>query len=100
MANTQLEYHRLAIQEARNAKQWYDRASESAGRRFEQSVRQALDQIAEAPERWPANPDGTQFRRLPHFPYLIIYRRLENDRVRVIAISHSRRRPGYWSRRK
>jgi toxin ParE1/3/4 len=32
------------------------------------------------------------------FPYTVIYRRLGDD-VRVLAVAHQRRRPGYWARR-
>ncbi len=32
------------------------------------------------------------------FPYTVIYRRLGDD-VRVLAVAHQRRRPGYWAHR-
>ena len=100
MANAQLEYHRLVIIEVRKAKRWYERRSSTAGIRFEEAVRQGLSEIAENPDHWPMNPDGTRFRRLTRFPYLIIYRQLGPQRVRIIAVVHGRRRHGFWSRRK
>jgi len=36
------------------------------------------------------------FRR---FPYTIIYQVLE-DELRILAVAHHRRRPGYWAERK
>jgi toxin ParE1/3/4 len=39
------------------------------------------------------------FYRLNRFPYLIYYEIMPN-RVRVVAIAHKRRRPGYWRNRK
>jgi len=40
-------------------------------------------------------------RRLPlrRFPYSVIYR-IKGEELRVIALAHQRRRPGYWSGRK
>ncbi len=40
------------------------------------------------------------FRRhlLPKFPYSIIYA-IEPDHIRIIAVAHSKRKPGYWSAR-
>ena len=39
---------------------------------------------------------GTRRRYLLHrFPYSIIYQ-ISTDELRVIAVAHQRRRPGYW----
>lgn len=35
---------------------------------------------------------------LRRFPYTIIYRTLA-DELRVLAVAHQKRRPGYWSKR-
>jgi toxin ParE1/3/4 len=46
-------------------------------------------------------PWRARTRRFPlrRFPYSLIYR-IEGDELRVIALAHQRRRPGYWSTRK
>ena len=54
-----------------------------------------------------ANPQLGQrisknYRRLllPRFPYMLIYRiEQETDLIRIIAVCHQRRRPGYWTNR-
>jgi len=53
-----------------------------------------------------ANPKvGAVFRGarrryvLRRFPYSIIYQ-VKSDDIRVIAVAHQRRRPGYWAGRK
>jgi toxin ParE1/3/4 len=53
-----------------------------------------------------ANPEsGVIFRGawrryfLRRFPFSVIYQ-ITSEEVRVIAIAHQRRRPGYWARRK
>ncbi len=35
---------------------------------------------------------------LRRFPYSIVYRALEAE-VRILAIAHQRRRPGFWNKR-
>jgi toxin ParE1/3/4 len=40
-----------------------------------------------------------RFHRTRTFPYVIYYMELE-DHVRVMAIAHEKRWPGYWMRRK
>jgi plasmid stabilization system protein ParE len=100
MADIQIEYHRLAIKEGKAAKDWYEERSPRSAEKLEKMIRQAIAEIQADPDLWPLNPDGTRFRRVKGYPHLIIYRRLTDERVRIIAIAHSRRRPGYWSRQK
>ena len=38
---------------------------------------------------------GTRILALHNFPYSLIYR-IQGDEIRVIAIAHHSRRPGYW----
>lgn len=44
---------------------------------------------------------GRSFRRFPlrRFPFALIYR-VDGDRLRIMAVAHRRRRPGYWGERK
>ena len=41
----------------------------------------------------------TRMLPLHKFPYSLIYR-LEDDTVRIIAVAHYSRRPGYWAGRR
>lgn len=45
-------------------------------------------------------PLGTGCRRFPlrRFPFALIYR-IDGDLLRILAVAHRRRRPGYWSQR-
>jgi len=63
---------------------------------FVDAIDSALYAIAEAPSRYPRWRGG-QYRQLkvPRFPYLVIYV-VRRTRVDVIAVAHTRRRPGYW----
>ena len=43
---------------------------------------------------------GTQRRYvLPRFPYGVFYQ-VTSDEIRIVAVAHQRRRPGYWASRK
>jgi plasmid stabilization system protein ParE len=44
---------------------------------------------------------GGPFRRFAsrRFPFALIYR-IDGDRLRILAVAHRRRHPGYWSERK
>ena len=45
-------------------------------------------------------PIGKGYRRFPlrRFPFSLIYR-IAGDQLRILAVAHRRRRPGYWSQR-
>lgn len=83
-----------ARNEARAASDWYREQNPYAAERFEGTLRTALADICEAPQRWPAWR-ATQNRRyiVLHFPYSIIYRLSDDDRVLVVAVLHHSRDP-------
>lgn len=58
----------------------------------------AVNSIVEAPERWPALENGRRRYVMRRFPFVIWYRIRETD-IRVLAIANARRRPGYWHNR-
>lgn len=88
-----------AMEEARAARLWYSERSVQAGEWFIGALDEAIEAIAVAPLRWPGHVHDTRRYRLRQFPYLIVYRILDDDRVQVVACHHGRRRPGYWKAR-
>src|SRR4051812_12772924 len=99
MPSATVTFHRLAAQEFRQARSWYARRSRAAAHRFIQAMDAALEQLADDPERWPLYDDRHRWVKTKKFPYLLIYRRTGEDRLTVVAVAHTRRRPGYWKRR-
>ncbi len=89
-----------ARRELRAAARWYERQESGLGERFLAAIAEVVDRIAEHPGLFPRWRDDRPFRRavVDRFPYLVFYVDLD-DRVRVLAIAHARRRPGYWLRR-
>ena len=93
-----LQFHPAAVFEAGAAFQWYQERSDEAARAFLAELDRAIAQIEEAPGRWPSYLDEIRRFVLRRFPYAVVYREGE-EVVRVIAVTHARRRPGYWQGR-
>lgn len=93
-----IEFHPSAIEEAREARQWYLARSERAAVRFMQSLDEAITRVSENPNRYPIYKFGTRRVLLRGFP-IILYFRERGDTIQVIAVAHAKRRPGYWRSR-
>jgi toxin ParE1/3/4 len=98
MARRVVDLHPEAIVEGREARNWYRERSHDVEERFRVALRRAIREVREAPERWPPDEDGLRSCRVPGFPYRLIYW-TEGDHSLVVAIAHSKRRPGYWKER-
>ena len=94
-----LVFHRLAVEEARNAEDWYSARSLRAAARLRAAVNAAAERIVADPESH-ALVVG-QFRQVPvkGFPFALIYRCLSATDIVVVAVAHTSRRPHYWRRR-
>jgi plasmid stabilization system protein ParE len=99
MIPSEIDVHPAAVREARKAYRWYLRRSAAAAHRFQAAFEAALEQIAQAPDRWPLYVHGTRYRLLRRFRFILVYRR-HGDRLQIVAVAHGSRRPGYWKRRK
>jgi len=93
-----IEFHPLAIAEARAARRRYAKKSLAVADRFMSELDRAIERATSAPERWPSYFLGTRVIRLRRFPHLFVYRETTTS-VQVVAIAHSARRPGYWRKR-
>jgi toxin ParE1/3/4 len=80
--------------------QWYAERSKQAAEGFEGAFAQALEAIKANPERYPSCNDGRHcFYLLKRYPFQLIYRKVEEGKWLIIAVAHTNRKPGYWSRR-
>ena len=77
---------------------WYRTRSESAEAGFLREVDHALQQVTDAPNQWPQYLAGTRRYVFPTYPYSLVYF-VEDDVIKVVAIAHDKRRPGYWRKR-
>ena len=86
--------------EYRDAGRWYEARVAGLGIEFFDEVDATLRQVVAFPHtgsRVPRMPHDLPVRRLAvkRFPYHVIYCETV-EAVRVLAISHDRRRPDYW----
>ena len=88
-----------ATKDYEDACTWYYERSERAAERFEEAVERALDDVVEAPERWPFCDRRHRQHLMRKYPYSIVYR-LVDDTVVIVAVAHASRRFGYWKRRR
>jgi len=80
-----------AEEEARAAVLWYRERSERAAAAFES----AIERIGESPVTYPVADGELRRLLLDRFPYGILYA-IGTSSVRVIAVAHLHRKPGYW----
>jgi toxin ParE1/3/4 len=93
-------FHLGASAEYLRARRRYAKqGGERLAQRFVDEVDQAVERIAESPERWPIFRVRYHWVRLHRFPYLLYYQVLDDVTILVLAVAHASRRPGYWLRR-
>lgn len=100
--NPNVRFEDEANVEYRLAGRWYEDRRERLGLEFFDAVDATIHQIATMPRagaplsRMP--PDLPVRRRaVIRFPYHVVY--LETTPIRILAIAHDRRKPGYWASR-
>lgn len=79
---------------------WYDDREFGLGGRFADAVRAAVDAAVEDPDAWAVRPDWerqplVRSKSVTGFPYRVVYF-VNEDLLTVVAVAHSKRRPGYW----
>jgi len=91
-------FHPEALAEFEASADFYSERQTGLEFRFIDAVQSAVRRISDSPERWRIF-DGEIRRVLVHvFPYAVLYS-IEPDRIYIIAIMHSSRKPGYWKTR-
>ncbi len=98
MTRPDLDFLAEAVDEARVAREWYAVRSAAAASRFDAELERALEEILDAPDRWPIYDEGVWHFLLRRFPYMIVYREVGTS-VQIVAVAHCKRKPGYWKGR-
>ena len=89
-----------ALDELSEAASWYEARSEGLGSELLDEVEEVLPRIGALPESFPRLldvPEDLEIRRalLPRFPYALVFISTGVE-IQVIAVAHTKRRPGYW----
>lgn len=77
---------------------WYFHESPQAADGFYEELIPALDRISKHASLFPSYLHGTQRLVLSHYPFYVVFRERLQD-IQIVAVAHSKRRPGYWARR-
>jgi hypothetical protein len=79
---------------------WYDTRRHGLGSELLDEVEATLPLIGRRPRSFPwlqGMDPGLEIRRalLVRFPYALVFL-VKDEEVRVLAVAHAKRRPGYW----
>lgn len=88
-------FHEVAEAELAEAARYYEARSRGLGKQFLAKVRGEIDTIRRFPEAAPLVRGSLRCKPVRGFPYSLIFA-LEADDIRIYAVKHHRRRPGYW----
>jgi hypothetical protein len=87
-----------ALEEFRNAGRWYRARNPIVASEFRSVASAAVREIVQAPQRNAKYLYGTRRLIMQRFPFSVVY--LDDpDMITMIAVAHSKRKPGYWKDR-
>jgi toxin ParE1/3/4 len=83
---------------------WYESQRPGLGIELLDAIEDAVGRLVESPSSFPldssvASELGARRCSLRRFPYSLVFIELP-DQLRVLAVAHKRRRPGYWRGRR
>ena len=90
-----VEYHPAIEGELRGIIEYYNACSKGLGNAFLDEFEKQILRIAAMPTRWIIVEGDIRRSLMRRFPYIIYFRVLESDTIRVTVIKHQRRRPEY-----
>ena len=96
-----LRLHRLAVAEIDHEVDYYESRQTGLGAELEDELDDAFSMILRfphAPAQWRDRPDRRVYV-LDRFPFTIPYQ-VGDEEIVILALAHTSRRPGYWSRRR
>jgi plasmid stabilization system protein ParE len=88
-------FHPAAETELRAIATFYEGRMAGLGKEFVSEVDRVRRLIADYPALGAAYDPVHRHVRLRRFPFALIYR-LDDPLITIVAIAHTRKRPGYW----
>lgn len=89
-------FHPLAEQELVDAVTYYEEQRVGLGLEYLEEVEHTVSFLRRYPEAGSKVRGSVRRLTLPKFSYSLLYRTLENDQIRILAVAHHKRRPQYW----
>ena len=88
-------FHPAAREELLAAIAYYNSIEPELGMAFLEEIEAAIALAGNFPDLWMELGDGVRRCLVRRFPYAVLYTR-ESDRLYILAIMHTKRKPGYW----
>lgn len=95
-----IEYHPAIEGELREIQSYYEDRSLGLGSQFVDEFERQVLALAATPERWMVVTADIRRCLMRRFPYIIYFRRIDADRIRVTVVKHQRRHPKFGRDRK
>jgi plasmid stabilization system protein ParE len=86
---------RTAVDEARDARLYYDARKTGLGARFVRELAATVTRVRELPLAWPEVDPPVRRALVNRFPYLLHYA-VESDTILIVGVYHAKRRPISW----
>lgn len=96
--NAAVTFHEDARAEFDEAANFYNMEGAGLGVAFVHEVERAVARVCECPASRPVLRGRVRTMRVHRFPCAVLYCAID-ERIRVLAVAHDRRRPFYWSGR-
>jgi len=93
-------FHEDADSEIYEAALYYEEKAADLGLLFLDEIEKAILRILANPMAYPSVGDEVRQAIVSRFPYSILYVIESDEHLRVIAVAHQKRRPGYWNVRR
>jgi len=94
-----ITFHEEAGSEVYQAALYYEDRAPNLGLAFLDEIEKASQRILDNPMAYQSVGDEVRKAPVARFPYNVLYAIEPDERIRVIAVAHQKRRPGYWRKR-
>jgi toxin ParE1/3/4 len=88
-------FHPAAEIELRATAKFYEDRMATLGNEFVDEVERICSLIADYPKLGATFDPVHRTVRLRRFPFALIYR-VDDPHITIVAVAHTRKRPGYW----
>jgi plasmid stabilization system protein ParE len=95
-----VEYHPAVEAELKAIHSYYEDRSLGLGGRFLDEFERQVLELAAKPERWMVVEPNVRRCLMRRFPYIIYFRCVDPERIRITVVKHQRRHPHYDRGRK
>ena len=95
-----VEYHPAVEAELLEIRDYYEARSPGLGAQFIDEFERQVLALAAAPERWMVVTGDIRRCLMRRFPYVIYFRPVDQQRLRVTVVKHQKRHPGLGRERR